>query len=574
MYNKLPVKERIELMKSYRKANKDMSYRDMVKDYNDSYEKFKGGGEFNDYTQPGPLIEQSKNNNLGMTGLMKSKIATEAHYGNPAALRMVSPNPNKYTFTGEEKDWKGNQASPAGSSGTHFMGSYGDQARPGLQEVNGKMQYFQNPPRNSKENFNFSRPEDAEYFAEHYKEVAPMMRNWEKHKYGGIQKFDGGGEFDDEGSIIKNKLNKNTLAKDERSNQDNTRVFNLPIKTLQALQQQADVERASRQQYKQQPVISQGKKLNPTEQAYSDKVQARIANPSNDLGITAANIASALTRFRYLNPEEIAATTNNPMGTVGLSSNIMTEALVNEMAGPAFGKALTSGTKVIKKVPKELPSFSNVSKSEIDWKAWNKEIPKNKALMNEYNAIEESSKANGSWMKNADGSVFQGTPEQFVQQNSSNFKKAFPNPVRDVDNNIQINYHGQREGKPFNTFKPSQRGNHGVGNYTFPGKRKSALAYANNDEKRLYELYINSNNPQKSLETVFSPEFNQTTGRLQPEYDYLKVGKEQVTAPSNYLKSAISNNGMFDMTNPNIYKSLLPFVGASYLGAKELQKEE
>lgn len=49
MYNKLPVKERIELMKSYRKANKDMSYRDMVKDYNDSYQKFQNGGkvEFN-----------------------------------------------------------------------------------------------------------------------------------------------------------------------------------------------------------------------------------------------------------------------------------------------------------------------------------------------------------------------------------------------------------------------------------------------------------------------------------------------------------------------------------------------
>lgn len=198
MYNKLPVKERIELMKSYRKANKDMSYRDMVNDYNTSYEKFRDGGEFNDYTQPGPLVEQSKNNNLGMTGLMKSKIATEAHYGNPAALRMVSPNPNKYTFTGEEKDWKGNQASPAGSSGTHFMGSYGDQARPGLQEVNGKMQYFQNPPRNSKENFNFSRPEDAEYFAEHYKEVAPMMRNLEKHRYGGVQQFDNGGIKEDD----------------------------------------------------------------------------------------------------------------------------------------------------------------------------------------------------------------------------------------------------------------------------------------------------------------------------------------------------------------------------------------
>lgn len=45
MYHKLPLKERIDLMKSYKKANPDMSYRDMVSDYNDSYQKFDGGGK-------------------------------------------------------------------------------------------------------------------------------------------------------------------------------------------------------------------------------------------------------------------------------------------------------------------------------------------------------------------------------------------------------------------------------------------------------------------------------------------------------------------------------------------------
>ena len=29
----------------------------------------------------------------------------------------------------------------------------------------------------------------------------------------------------------------------------------------------------------------------------------------------------------------------------------------------------------------------------------------------------------------------------------------------------------------------------------------------------------------------------------------------------NYLKSATGNNGMFDMTNPNIYKAIIPAVG-------------
>jgi hypothetical protein len=215
-------------------------------------------------------------------------------------------------------------------------------------------------------------------------------------------------------------------------------------------------------------------------------------------------------------------------------------------------------------------------KSEIDWKKWNKEIPKNKALIQEYNAIEQQAKANGTWMKNPDGSTFQGTPEQFVQQNSENFKKAFPNPIRDENGNIQINYHGQREGKPFSIFKPSTRGAHGVGNYTFAGNREGALKYTNNEEKRLYSLYINSNNPQKTIESVFSPEFNVKTGRLQEGYDYLKVGEEQVTPIHNFLKSAVGNNGMFDMTNPNIYKSLLlGAIGAGGLGpASQIEQKQ
>ena len=189
--------------------------------------------------------------------------------------------------------------------------------------------------------------------------VMDWAKNLSKKQYGGwLDEYQTGG--DNENSVI-NMLSKNTLAKGERSNQDNTRVSNLPIKTLQALQQQANVEKAAKQQYKQQPVISQGRKLNPSEQAYSDKVQARIANPSNDLGIIAANMASALTRFRYLNPEEIAATTNNPSATVGLASNIMTEALANEMAGPAFGEALSSSSKAIK-ASKESGLLSNAYK--------------------------------------------------------------------------------------------------------------------------------------------------------------------------------------------------------------------
>ena len=47
----------------------------------------------------------------------------------------------------------------------------------------------------------------------------------------------------------------------------------------------------------------------------------------------------------------------------------------------------------------------------------------------------------------------------------------------------------------------------------------------------------------------------------------------EIVFPTNkQLKSAIGNNGMFDMTNPNIYKTLVP--GAMTLGALNQTNEK
>jgi hypothetical protein len=51
--------------------------------------------------------------------------------------------------------------------------------------------------------------------------------------------------------------------------------------------------------------------------------------------------------------------------------------------------------KGYKQIDVPQPSF----KSEIDWSKWNKEIPENKSLMEEYYTIEQTSKANGTWKK-------------------------------------------------------------------------------------------------------------------------------------------------------------------------------
>jgi hypothetical protein len=89
-------------------------------------------------------------------------------------------------------------------------------------------------------------------------------------------------------------------------------------------------------------------------------------------------------------------------------------------------KPVKAGVKAIKKaVPKINPKLKKF-KSSIDWGKWNPDTPKNKELMKEYREIEKRTKEDGTWMKNPDGTKFDGPPELFIQMQSKAFKKAFP----------------------------------------------------------------------------------------------------------------------------------------------------
>ena len=270
---------------------------------------------------------------------------------------------------------------------------------------------------------------------------------------------------------------------------------------------------------------------------------------------------------------------------------------------------------------KEVPKPNQVNSpidtgfnSEINWGNWNKEITENPQLMKEYNAIEETSKANGSWMKNPDGSAFQGTPEQFVQQNSNNFKKAFPNYYGEVLNHNSPNKFSQFSDEFFGTS--SDKGWYGSGVYTHPDKNYTKMYGKNN-----YELYANSPNKgfldesniddaeffkrkNEDIENYLKPyyDINVKHYNLQPDryvedaldiynkkfLEDIKKGKlsrdkldlfttltnpqngEVVIPFNNPIKSAVGNSGMFDMTNPNIYKALFPGVA----GAAALQEKK
>jgi len=143
-----------------------------------------------------------------MLGMMKARMAYEEMHGNPAAKRMVVAPDNPYQFDN-------------GDTGTHYMGSYGDYAVPNIQEVDGKLE-MTGPIAN--EEMKFDRPEDAAYFSENYKKIAPdsSYREFEEleltddeieeYRAGGyvVEEFDKGGSNKDD-ELITYKNNKKLI---------------------------------------------------------------------------------------------------------------------------------------------------------------------------------------------------------------------------------------------------------------------------------------------------------------------------------------------------------------------------
>ena len=239
--------------------------------------------------------------------------------------------------------------------------------------------------------------------------------------------------------------------------------------------------------------------------------------------------------------------------------------------------------------PIEIPK-SNF-KSEIDWAKWNKEIPENTQLMKEYSAIEQQTKANNTWMKNPDGTDFPGTPELFVQQNSSNFKNAFGNTKVLVNGRPQILTHNSPD--IFSEFSLNKVNNgrlSGDGVYTFeegalwkgmPEYLKQSFRYpAKIDQSKYgnieYHLYGNSTNPKigKGQFDDISKDIvigSPTSTRVIDDINRKNI---HIFPNINQLKSAIGNNGMFDMTNPNIYKTLVGGLAIGTLGKQAMEKKE
>jgi len=124
---------------------------------------FKQGGQ-------GLVHAQDDGDTDAMTGMMKARLAYANEFGNPAAERMINLPDNPYQFDN-------------GDTGTHYMASMDNYAVPQIQDENGVLQLGDYGPE-SNEAIRFDSDEDANYFAENYKNVSPGFLN--EKQYGGI----------------------------------------------------------------------------------------------------------------------------------------------------------------------------------------------------------------------------------------------------------------------------------------------------------------------------------------------------------------------------------------------------
>jgi hypothetical protein len=326
----------------------------------------------------------------------------------------------------------------------------------------------------------------------------------------------------------------------------------------------------------------------------------------------------------------------DPLNVLGLPAAVKT-----------VGK-LGKGAKNIAKVTKAIAKGEDVSKSTINWAKWNKEIPSNKALMQEYKAIEQTSKADGTWMKNADGSKFTGTPEQFVQQQSSNFKKAFPEGAttfyrggtEHIDDFVNRNrndwalfgtddldvakkYAWHRDDIPgadksfYNSNTPlGDAGGSGLYELGYPSQTKSVEASASGRGWRFVDYdpkiaegtgvpnWAKTHNENLRSDFISGDKYYTDKTYYDVNKDYLDTdayanyvknsnnpetvatirnvidggGKPStvsiIDAMRTPIKSLRYNNGMFDLSNPNIYKSLAPFLGAGFAASQLVDQKK
>lgn len=213
-------------------------------------------------------------------------------------------------------------------------------------------------------------------------------------------------------------------------------------------------------------------------------------------------------------------------------------------------------------------------KSKLNWKQWGAK----KKYIPEYTAIEYQAKKNGTWLKNADGSDFTGDPREWVVKQSKRFKEAFGDKYKEgytgmrnpYDPNSTLDTYLASRDRAY-TYTQNKKevrkiGDSGVAKLVVPETDTYTVDAFGNDWLHLTDKSINPynfTNTNQIVSSVQTPVISFKNIRDDGPFGMRDVVEDQFVAKSTTpRKSVLYNNGDFDLSNPDIFKTTItPYIG-------------
>lgn len=242
-------------------------------------------------------------------------------------------------------------------------------------------------------------------------------------------------------------------------------------------------------------------------------------------------------------------------------------------------------------------------KSELDWspKSWFQKRADKKwtkqdedaliSHLQEYLDIEKKAKQNGTWLKNKDGSTFNGDPRSWVQMQSDSFKKNYNDEIlthgEDAINDLFGDFYGDGVGAGIgdkvlwtstNKLLGKTYGNDVFSLATLKNAKTNVVADAEgrpwidviqgkDTNNLVYPNLTNDNivrinnvvdaGPNIKWSEIKDFRKNETV----PEYLSRKyTGDDVVIGQDVSRKSIVGNNGDFNPIDKNIYRALIPLI--------------
>ena len=259
--------------------------------------------------------------------------------------------------------------------------------------------------------------------------------------------------------------------------------------------------------------------------------------------------------------------------------------------------------KLVKGADIKEPNQFRTFKSELDWspqswfskradKKWTKQDEKVLAShLKEYFDIEKKAKQNGTWLKNKDGSTFDGDPRSWVQMQSDSFKKSYNDEIlthgEDAINDLFGDFYGDGVGAGIgdkvlwtstNKLLGKTYGNDVFSLATLKNAKTNVVADAEgrpwidvvqgkDTNNLVYPNLTNDNivrinnvvdaGPNIKWSEIKDFRKNETV----PEYLSRKyTGDDVVIGQDVSRKSIVGNNGDFNPIDKNIYRALIPLI--------------